>query len=115
MPRARGTGEHPVAGGEFSQAGTNLARSCAKLRARRERSPPERGGPVFGRKTRSAAGALALTPALAALEELHRALVLLGGLAACEGAEVAPPPGLWIFLARVEAVATRFQLPDHLI
>ena len=41
--------------------------------------------------------------------------MLLGGFAAYEGTEVAPPPGLRIFLARIEAVAARFQFPDHLI
>ena len=33
------------------------------------------------------------------LEVLHRALVLLGGLAGGEGAEVAPLAGLWVLLA----------------
>jgi len=37
-------------------------------------------------------------------EILHRALVLLGGGAAGEGAEVAATAGLRIFLARIEPV-----------
>jgi len=38
------------------------------------------------------------------LEELHRALVLLGGRPTAERTKIAAPPGLWILLAGVEPV-----------
>jgi len=47
------------------------------------------------------------------LEVLHGALVLLGGLARLERAEVAALAGLRILLARVEPIFTRLQLADH--
>jgi hypothetical protein len=47
------------------------------------------------------------------LEELYRALVLLGRHARLEGAEIAPPPGLRIDLAGIEAVDAGFQFADH--
>src|SRR5215469_17873434 len=48
-----------------------------------------------------------------ALEVLHLAFVLLGGLARFEGAEVPPLPGLRILLPGVESVPTGLQLLDH--
>src|SRR5262245_34450013 len=48
-----------------------------------------------------------------ALEVLHGALVLLGRRARLEGAEVAAPAGLWVHLARIEAIAARRELADH--
>src|SRR5262249_27732794 len=63
------------------------------------RHPPLRGG---------------IRPASAvALEELHRALVLLGRLTARERAEIAPLAGARILLARIEPVLTGFELADH--
>jgi hypothetical protein len=50
---------------------------------------------------------------LVALEELNRALVLLGGRTAAERAEVSATPGLRVLLARIEPVLPGFQLPDH--
>jgi hypothetical protein len=50
---------------------------------------------------------------LVALEELNRALVLLGGRTAAERAEVSATPGLRVLLARLEPVLPGFQLPDH--
>src|ERR1700722_16537549 len=52
-------------------------------------------------------------PASAPLEELHLALVLLGRRARLEGAEIAPPAGLRIGLAGIEAIDTGAELADH--
>src|SRR6185312_6526470 len=41
------------------------------------------------------------------------ALVLLRRFARAEGAEIAPPPGARIFLARIKPVLPRLQLSDH--
>src|SRR5690349_16373394 len=49
----------------------------------------------------------------APLEELHRALVLLGRRARLEGAEVPPLASLRVLLARVQTVLARLELPDH--
>src|SRR5919199_1137834 len=48
-----------------------------------------------------------------AFEKLHRALVALCGGTAGERAEIAPPAGARILLARVEAVLAGGELPDH--
>ena len=58
------------------------------------------------RTAKSAFGIVTLVP----LEVLHCALVLLGGGAGLEGAEIAAPAGLGIDLARIEAVAARRKL-----
>jgi hypothetical protein len=50
---------------------------------------------------------------LAPLEELDRALVLLGGGAAAKRPEIAAPAGLRILLAGIQPVVSRLQLPDH--
>ena len=47
------------------------------------------------------------------LEVLDRALVLLGGGAGLEGAEIAPPAGLRILLAGIEPVLAGSKLADH--
>jgi len=47
------------------------------------------------------------------LEILHRLLVLRGGRARAEGAEIAPASGLRIFLARIEPVFAGSQFADH--
>jgi len=47
------------------------------------------------------------------LEILHRALVLLGPGTAGERAEIAPPAGLRILLARIQPVLPGRELPDH--
>jgi hypothetical protein len=47
------------------------------------------------------------------LEILHRTLVARGRGAAGEGAEIAPPPGLRILLARIEPVLAGWKLADH--
>ena len=47
------------------------------------------------------------------LEILHGALVLLGGSARGESAEIAPPAGLRILLARVQPVLSGRELADH--
>src|SRR5882724_1824021 len=47
------------------------------------------------------------------LEKLHGALMLFGRRACFKGAEITAPPGFRIDLARVEAIAARFQLADH--
>src|ERR1700733_15050706 len=47
------------------------------------------------------------------LEVLHRALVLLGGGAAGEGAEIAAAAGLRILFARIEPVFAGRQFADH--
>jgi hypothetical protein len=39
--------------------------------------------------------------------------MLLGCRASREGAEISPPPGEWIDLARVQPILARFQLADH--
>ena len=49
----------------------------------------------------------------AVLEELHRTLMLFGCRASLEGAEVSPPPGVRIGLARVQPIPSGFQLADH--
>lgn len=46
-------------------------------------------------------------------EILNLAFVLLGGFAGVEGAEVAAAAGLFIFLARIEAVFSGFEFSDH--
>lgn len=51
--------------------------------------------------------------ALVALEVLDGALVLFGGGARGESAEVAALAGPWVFLARIEPVLTGFELSDH--
>jgi len=48
-----------------------------------------------------------------AFEELHGTLVLFSRCSAREGAEVAPSSGLWVDLARVEAVLSGLQLANH--
>lgn len=47
------------------------------------------------------------------LEILHRPLMAFGRGAAGEGAEIAPPPGLRVYFARVEPVFAGGQLADH--
>src|ERR1019366_4647103 len=47
------------------------------------------------------------------LEILHRAFVPLGRRARIEGAEIAAPAGLRVFLARIEAVFAGGKLADH--
>lgn len=47
------------------------------------------------------------------LEILHSALVLLGGGTRGEGAEIAPPAGLRILLARVQPVSSGRELADN--
>jgi hypothetical protein len=49
----------------------------------------------------------------ATLEELHRALVLLGRLPARKRAEVAALAGARVLLARIEPVLARLELADH--
>src|SRR6202035_4808629 len=49
----------------------------------------------------------------AALEELHGTLMLFGCRASLEGAEVSPPPGVRIGLARVQPILAGFQPADH--
>jgi hypothetical protein len=49
----------------------------------------------------------------ATLEELHGPLVLLGGRAAPERAEIPPAAGTWIPRPRVEPILTRCQLANH--
>lgn len=48
-----------------------------------------------------------------ALEELDRALVLLGRRSRGERAEIAPPPGSRIDFPRVQPVLTGLELPNH--
>src|SRR5262249_46743871 len=52
-------------------------------------------------------------PSPAALEILHRTFMLLRGCARLERTEISAPAGLWIGLARIEAVRARFQLANH--
>ena len=53
-------------------------------------------------------------PDLAApLEELNGALVLLGGGARCERAEILAPLRAWIELARVQPVSPVRKFSDH--
>ena len=47
------------------------------------------------------------------LEELNRPLVLLCSFAAFESAEIPPPAGLWIFLARIKPKLTGCKLANH--
>jgi hypothetical protein len=54
-----------------------------------------------------------MTRPLMPLEILHRALVLLRRRARCKSAEIAPPAGLRILLARVEPVFAGSKLADH--
>jgi hypothetical protein len=49
-----------------------------------------------------------------ALEELHRSLVLLSGLAGPERAQIATLPGFRVLLAGVEAVLAGFEFSDHM-
>ena len=63
------------------------------------------------REKGTATAAVRASPA--ALEELHGALVLLGRRTRPEGAEVAPPSGLRVGLARIEPVLARLELADH--
>lgn len=53
------------------------------------------------------------TKASMPLEILHGALVLLGPSAARKRAEIAPPAGLGILLARVQPVFSGHKLADH--
>src|SRR5207302_10823542 len=55
----------------------------------------------------------AQAPSAAALEVLHRLLVLLGGGQRLDGAQVAALAGLGVLLARIEAILTALQLADH--
>ena len=65
----------------------------------------------------SSASAPATSPSTKAcsapLEELHRALVLLGGGAVGEGPQISPAPALGIPLARVEPILAGGELSDH--
>jgi DNA-binding response OmpR family regulator len=54
-----------------------------------------------------------MTRPLMPLEILHRALVLLRRRASGERAEIPPPAGLRILLARVEPVLAGSKLADH--
>jgi len=47
------------------------------------------------------------------LEKLHGALVLLRRGTAPKGAEITPPAGLRIYLARIEPVFAGGELADH--
>src|ERR1051325_3220660 len=47
------------------------------------------------------------------LEVLHLALVLFGGFARREGAEIPAPAGLWIDLAGIQPVFARLEFADH--
>src|SRR5687768_6267169 len=51
--------------------------------------------------------------ALAALEVLHRALVLLRRRAACERPQVAALAGPRVFLTRIQPILAARQLADH--
>src|SRR6188508_3532441 len=61
----------------------------------------------------SLAAVMPAPPSAVPLEVLHRALVLLGGGARLEGAQVAALAGPGVLLARVEAVAAGLELADH--
>jgi hypothetical protein len=64
--------------------------------------------------SRSSGSSNGLGPCLtAALEELHRALVLYCLLARIESAQVPALSGLRIDLSRIESVTARLQLADH--
>src|SRR5262245_23931991 len=80
----------------------------------RSRSHPLRQlGILNGRTRRSCHVDLVVAALSATLEVLHGALVLLGGRARLERAEVSPFPGLWIDLPRVESILARRELSDH--
>src|SRR5687768_17402295 len=48
-----------------------------------------------------------------ALEELHRAIMLLRRASCAERADVATFAGFWILLARIESVLTVLELSNH--
>jgi len=50
-----------------------------------------------------------------ALEVLHGALMLLGGLPRAESTEIFPAPGFWIFLARIQTVLPGLQFSNHIV
>jgi hypothetical protein len=52
-------------------------------------------------------------PSTFPLEILYRSFMLLSLFARVERAQIAAFAVLWIFLARVEPVLTRFQFSDH--
>src|SRR5262249_36307047 len=90
--------------------------------ARLDPSPPAHAGRAHRRDSRRArlpekrdcgAAREARDLAAPALEELHRALMLLGRLPASKRAEIAPLAGARVLLARIEPVLARFQLADH--
>src|ERR1043166_5173385 len=54
-----------------------------------------------------------MTAASMPLEVLHLALMLLGGLARRERAEISAPAGLGIDLAGIQAVFAGLELADH--
>jgi hypothetical protein len=58
-------------------------------------------------------GRTRISRGLAALEVLHRALVLLGFRAGPERTQIATLSGLRVLLARVQAVLARLELADH--
>src|SRR5687767_10946566 len=94
--------------------------SVRDRRLRRQRPTPKTPTPKLGvvelgagRCFRESASPFPRDIQLVALEELDRTLVLFGGRAAAERAEVLPATGLRILLARVEPVLSRFQFPNH--
>jgi hypothetical protein len=58
-------------------------------------------------------GRLSAQRLAAALEMLHRTLVLFGRRARLERAEIAPLAGFRIELARIETIASGFELANH--
>src|SRR5262244_978696 len=99
-----------------STVGGERTRLMARIR-------PSRACPrCVSDRSRRGATSVALTVSLrlgfrmgrsVALEVLHLAFVLLGGLARLEGAEVPPLPGLRILLPGVESIPPGLELLDH--
>src|SRR6266852_1368480 len=100
------------AGARDVASGVNMRRTAASCHSASPLIPEVRMGPR-GRLAGSTRKTGRPSLAAAALEELHRALVLLGRLPVRKGAEVAALAGARVLLAGIQPVFSRLELADH--